>query len=354
MRDSFYINRLEEWLNGMTEKELKEIDYRYLGDTQVQLGHYEHIFEKGLELIKSEPHPKELLLKILDEYLVRLEELPNFTQSTFDSEELDEETREKMKSLVLFGTQATLIKENAKIQNDLRVAKQNYQDLLSVITHEFKNSLTSIYGYNRIINKRVSEGRSEQLPEITGQVDRLTRKLFNVIDTLLNMSLIEQGRLKASVFQFQIIADVLEPVIKELELQVSEKGMAVEIISREDDVILQGDSELLQIVFRNLILNAIQYGKENSDIEIHVERVRDRLLVDVLNQGAGLERKYLNRIFEKFSRFHTKSKNTNVGIGLFTVKHIVEVHGGSIRAESRVGEWMRFIINLPLKQSEGK
>lgn len=350
MKDSFYINRLEEWLNGMTEKELKEIDYRYLGDTQVQLGHYEHIFQKGLDLIKSEPNPKELLLKILDEYLVRLDDLPNFSQISFESADLDDATREKMKSLVLFGTQATLIKENAKIQNELKEANQNYKDLLSVITHEFKNSLTSIYGYNRIINKRVRENRVEQLPDITRQVDHLTKKLFNVIDTLLNMSLIEQGRLKASVFQFQIIADVISPVINELELQVSEKGMAVEVISREDDVILQGDAELLQIVFRNLILNAIQYGKQGTDIEVHVERIQDRLLLDVLNQGIGLERKYLRRIFDKFSRFHNKSKSTNVGIGLFTVRHIVELHHGSINAESHPGEWMRFIINLPLKQ----
>jgi len=350
MSDAFYIDRLDEWLDGMTKKDLKELDYRYLGDTQVQLGHYEHIFEKGLELIKCEPHPKELLLKILDEYMVRLDELPTFTHSMFDSSELDEKTREKMKSLVLFGTQATLIKENAKIQSNLKIKNQNYQDLLGIVTHEFKNSLTSIYGYNRIINKRVKEGRIDELPEITGQVDRLTKKLFNVIDALLNMSLIDQGRLKASVFQFQLIADVIAPVISEMELQVSEKKMAIEVISPEDDVIMQGDSELMQIVFRNLIINAIQYGKESTDIEIHMERVRDRVLIDIMNWGAGLERKYLNWIFDKFSRFHSKSKNTNVGIGLFTVKHIIELHHGSIKAESHPGEWMRFIMNLPLKQ----
>ena len=106
----------------------------------------------------------------------------------------DEETKEKLKALVLFGTQAALIKENAHIQENLRQVNRNYSDLLSVITHEFKNSLTSIYGYNRIISKRITEGRTEKLHEITNQVDRLSKKLFGLVETLFNMSLIEQNK----------------------------------------------------------------------------------------------------------------------------------------------------------------
>jgi len=68
-----------------------------------------------------------------------------------------------------------------------------------------------------------------------------------------------------------------------------------------------------------------------------------------LNKGVGLPQKYLGLIFEKFSRFHTKYNQTNVGIGLFTVKHIVELHKGTITAESEEKEWTRFLINLPIK-----
>jgi len=226
---------------------------------------------------------------------------------------------------------------------------QNYRDLLSVITHEFKNSLTSIYGYNRIIDKRISEGRLNDLTEITGNVDRLSKKLFNLIETLLNMSLIEQEKLVADNSEYKLMNDVIQPLVGELEFQLHEKGMVIEILSKEDDVVLTGDPELLQIALRNLTINAIQYGYEKTDIEIRMEKVRDRVLIEVFNKGLGLEKKYLTRIFEKFSRFHTKYKQTNVGIGLFTVKHIIELHEGSIVAESKKGEWMRFLINLPIK-----
>ncbi|KAA3617773.1 MAG: sensor histidine kinase [Calditrichaeota bacterium] len=347
MNDLFYLDRLDDWLDGMNTKELKELDYKYLGDTQVQLGHYEEIYEKGLDLIQSEKEPKKLLLKVLDEYTTRFADLPNFDSDLLNNG-FDDETKEKLKSLVLFGTQAALIKENSRIQQNLRTVNQNYRDLLSVITHEFKNSLTSIYGYNRIIDKRISEGRTDDLKDITGNVDRLSKKLFSLIETLLNMSLIEQEKLIAEKSEYKLLKDVVDPLVRELEFQLHEKGMVIEVISKEDDVLLNGDPALLQVALRNLAVNAIQYGFEKTDIEIRLEKVRDRVLIEVFNKGQGLEKKHLSHIFEKFSRFHTKYRQTNVGIGLFTVKHIIELHDGSIVAESKQGEWMRFLINLPI------
>ncbi len=348
MKDSFYLNSLDEWLKSMNETDLKDLDYKYLGDTKVKLGHYERLYEKGLELIKNEPNPKNLLLMVLDEYMQRLEEIPAFNSNTFHDENIDEKTRENLKSLILFGTQASLIKENSRIQAELRQAKRDYQDLLSIVTHEIKNSLTSIYGYNRIIRKRVKENRHDQIDEVARHVDRLSRQLFNMVDTLLNMAQIDQERLQISKNELAVIENVITPVVTELEMFLSEKGMAVEVISKEDDVEINGDMHLLQIVIRNLLMNAVQYGTPKTDIEIHVEKVRDRLLIDVFNHGNGLEKKYLNRIFKKFTRFGEKNSKTNVGIGLYTVAHIVELHKGTITAESDPGKWMRFVINLPV------
>lgn len=352
MENLFYLDRLDDWLAGMNTKELKEIDSKYLGDTRVNQDHYEELFEKSLDLIKTESYPKDLLIKILDEYMTRFSELPNFETNTLNNGNFDDETKEKLKALIMFGTQAALIKENATIQDRLKTVNRNYRDLLSVVTHEFKNSLTSIYGYNRIISKRIAEGRMDKLDEITGQVDRLSKKLFSLVETLLNMSLIEQNKLKLESRKYGLIKEVVQPIIDELFVQLNEKGMAIEIISKEDEVKLVGDPTLLQIVLRNLALNAIQYGYENTDIEVRIEKIIDRVLIEVFNKGNGLEKKYINRIFDKFSRFHTKYKKTNIGIGLFTVKHIVELHEGSINAESKPGEWMRFLINLPLNQDK--
>jgi len=340
---------------GTIEKDMVNEDYKFLDNIEIKRADYAHIYEKGLELIKAEPHPQELLLKILEEYSERFEELPNFNSDTIsryqNTADFDTKTEanEQLKSLVMFGTQAALIKENARIQENLRVANQNYKDLLSVVTHEFKNSLTSIYGYNRIINKRIADGRMDSVEELTTNVDKLSKKLFSLVDKLMNMSQIDQNKMRLENKQLNLIEDVIEPVISELELQVSKKSMAIELFSQEDDFNIVGDASLLQVVIKNLVINAVQYGFENTDVEIKVARNKEKIFIEVFNKGVGLPQKYLGLIFEKFSRFHTKYNQTNVGIGLFTVKHIVELHKGTITAESEEKEWTRFLINLPIK-----
>ncbi|MEJ2546122.1 MAG: hypothetical protein P8Y99_18820, partial [Calditrichaceae bacterium] len=120
---------------------------------------YQELYERGLKLIKSEPEPKKLMVNILDEYLERLEDLPPIDFTTSKLDQLDGDTKEKVKSLVLFGTQAALIRENAKIQAELRQANENYRDLLSVVTSDFDKSISSISGYIQIIKKRLEENK---------------------------------------------------------------------------------------------------------------------------------------------------------------------------------------------------
>lgn len=332
----------------MKDIDLNNIDFGYLSDTSVQLNHYADIYEKGLELIKNEPRPRELLVKILDEYSKRFRQMPNFDSSILENDEVDDELKEQLKSLVLFGTQAALIKENSTYQKELKDVNGSYKDLLSIITHEFKNSLTSIYGYNRILKKRVEEGRTNQVEEITSNVDKLTKKMFNLIDTLVNMSLIEQNKLEAQSNKYLLIEHVIQPVVEEIQYQLNVKEMAIEVFSNEDEVTLEGDAALINVAFANLLINAIQYGYKQTDIEIRIELVDAHVIVEIFNKGNGIEEEHLHKIFDKFSRFHTKYKQTNVGVGLFTVKHIIELHNGTIHAESQKDKWMRFVIKLPL------
>ncbi len=333
----------------MTEKELEKIEQLKLGDIELGREEYKRLYEKSLDLIRSEPQPRNLLLKVLDDYLEHLDSMPAVDLSVTNLDNLDTKTKEKVRSMILFGTQAALIRENAKIQENLRKANQNFSDLLSVVTHEFKNSLTSIYGYNRIIKKRLEEGETENLLEINRHIDRLSRNLFGLVETLFSMSLIEQGHLKIEPRIFDVVTDSINPIINELDLRLSQKSMRVVVKTEEEKNIFYGDERFFQLIFRNLIQNAIQYGYSNTDIIIELKRRDGKLHISVYNQGSGLERKNLDRVFEKFSRFHTSSDKVNVGIGLFAVKSIVELHQGSIVAESEPSQWMKFIITLPME-----
>jgi signal transduction histidine kinase len=317
----------------------------------VDLGskNYQELYERGLNLIKNEPEPKKLMIEILDEYLDRLEDLPPINLNTSDFSHLDAEIKEKVKSLVLFGTQAVLVRENAKIQAKLRQANANYRDLLSVVTNEFKNSLSSINGYIHIINKRLEENKYESIPEISHYIDRFSKNLYGLVDTLFCMSLFEQAKFTLEPRMFDIVHDALNPIISEMDVRLQKKGMNVKLISSEINHPFQGDERYFKLVFRNLIQNAIQYGNENSEISIEINSSDDQSQIVVYNEGSGLKPNKVDKIFEKYSRFHDKNDKTNVGIGLYTVKNIVEAHGGNIRAESEFSKWMRITINLPVQ-----
>jgi len=333
----------------MSVEELKELEEEKLGNISVGLSEYKNLYTKGLQLIKSEAMPKELLLNILDDYQERLDKIPAIDLSVTNLEQLDEHTKENVRSLILFGTQAALIKDNASARKKLQEANQNYRDLLSVVTHEFKNSLTSIYGYNRIVKKRIEEGSTDSILDINKQMDRLTRNLFGLVETLFSMSLLEQGKLEIDPKIFDIIEDSLKPVLAELELRLEQKTMSVKIDAEEFKNIYYGDERFFQLIFRNLIQNAIQYGYADTEIEINLKTLENNLQITVFNKGSGLPKKNLKKVFEKFSRFHTSKEKVNVGIGLFTVKRIIELHKGSIEAESEPSKWMKFIIRLPLE-----
>lgn len=348
MKEKIYLDKIDSWLENVKDDGLTNPESEFLANTKIQVEQYDYIFKKGLELIKNEPNPNDLLIKILDEYSKRFADLPTLESESLVDSDVDKETKEKIKSLILFGTQAALIKENSRIQNELRKVNQNYQDLFSIITHEFKNSITSIYGYNRMLNKRIDEGKFDTLKDVTSSVDKVSKNLFNLVETLLNMSLIEQKKLVSDRVEYHLMRNVIQPIMDELQLQLDEKSMGIKIVSNEDDIKLIGDSCLLQIALRNLVLNAIQYGYEKTDIEFKIKKEVDQVHIEVYNKGLGLKEEYLPQIFEKFSRFHSKIKNSNVGIGLFTVKHIVEIQNGSIVAESQPDQWMRFLITLPL------
>ncbi len=327
---------------GFNQKELAILDR-----IDLDVREYQNLYDKGLELIEKEPQSKQLLTSILDDYLKRLDDLPPTDISLEKIEDYDDEIKEKIKSLILFGTQAVLIRQNSIMQKKLNETNQKYRDLLSVVTHEFKNSLTSIYGYNRIIKKRIEQNRTDGLEPLSDNIDRLTKNLFAMVDTLLNMFLIEDGKLNIDRQLFDFVQDVIKPIMEEVKIQLEHRKQRVKIKAPNEKNIFFGDLHLMQVVCRNLFLNAIQYGRENSDIEITVLNKDKEMEIHFLNYGNEIPEDQLPKIFNKFSRFHKKQGHSNVGLGLYTVKSIVEMHGGGIRVEAKNDEWIKFIITLP-------
>jgi len=116
---------------------------------------------------------------------------------------------------------------------------------------------------------------------------------------------------------------------------------------------VSGDKELLRIVYKNFIDNAVKYGREGGTIRLGFMKSAENYAFEVWNDGDGLVPDKLAQLFGKFVRLHRDKDTTrSTGLGLFITKDIIEKHGGSVRAESREGEWISFTFTLPIPLSE--
>jgi len=116
---------------------------------------------------------------------------------------------------------------------------------------------------------------------------------------------------------------------------------------------VSGDKELLRIVYKNFIDNAVKYGREGGTIRLGCTKSGENYAFEVWNDGDGLAPDKLAKLFGKFVRLHRDKDTTrSTGLGLFITKDIIEKLGGSVRAESREGEWISFTFTLPIPLSE--
>jgi signal transduction histidine kinase len=116
-----------------------------------------------------------------------------------------------------------------------------------------------------------------------------------------------------------------------------------------EDLVLNGDPNLLRVVYDNVLSNAVRYGQEGGDIVLGAQQRADEVILTVRNDGEGIPPEKMALLFKKFSRLdsseHAGKRGT--GLGLYICREIVEKHGGEMWAESQVGKWAEFVFTVP-------
>jgi signal transduction histidine kinase len=141
--------------------------------------------------------------------------------------------------------------------------------------------------------------------------------------------------------------DIVTPVLEEFKKPMAEKGITIENALPES-IPIKADPILLQIAFRNLISNAIKYGRRQGRIRIGFVREEKETKFEIWNDGDGLSPEKIARLFGKFVRFNQETDTSrSAGLGLFITKEIIIKHGGKIWVESEEGRWINFIFTLP-------
>jgi len=222
---------------------------------------------------------------------------------------------------------------------------------VAMASHELRTPLTAIKGFSSTLLEGIDQdiyGKDDQrefLGIVVSECDRLRR----LIDDLLNTARIESGEsLKPDYSRFELLP-LLEKVVAVQQQASSRHKVLLKVHNKLPDTII-GDRDKLDQIMTNLLNNAIKYSPNGGDVTVHAKGEGQTILLGVQDQGMGIPKEHLTRVFERFHRVDNEDnrKIYGTGLGLFLVKHLVEeVHLGEIWVESEVGVGSTFWLRMP-------
>jgi len=239
------------------------------------------------------------------------------------------------------------------LNNELKTINRNYMEMLGFVSHELKNplasSMMSLYTVKDGYLGEISPAQKKSLESVAQSLEYFQEMILNYLD----LSRLEKGELEINETQISLGPDLISPVLEGFAGGLQEKKMRVENHIPEDTV-LCADSNLLRIVYDNLISNAIKYGRDGGSIELDAYENNNMVTLSVRNDGEGIPPDKLPKLFKKFSRLDSPeyAGKKGTGLGLYTCKEIVDKHGGEIWANSKLGEWVMFSFTIPKSNKE--
>jgi len=227
------------------------------------------------------------------------------------------------------------------------------REFVANVSHEIKTPITAIKGFVETLRDGAVENHedAERFLKIIGRhVDRLEA----IIEDLLSLSRIEQeaGR-EEIVLDEGRLKDVIETAIQVCEAGAMAKKIEIEL-SCAEDLLAKIDPPLLEQAVVNLIDNAIKYSNDGGTVRVEALQRENEIIVSVRDEGCGIEKEHLPRLFERFYRAD-KARSRQLGgtgLGLAIVKHIAQAHGGRVAVESIPGKGSTFSIHLPILKQD--
>lgn len=222
-------------------------------------------------------------------------------------------------------------------------------EFVATLSHELRTPLAAILGWTHIIRRGADESTLKSACEV---IERNARAQVTMIDDLLDVSRITSGKLRMDMQPTDVAAAVVAAV-DSIAPTAQVKGVKLEgVVNAEDDAYVTGDPTRLQQIFWNLLSNAVKFTPRGGRVQIVLERVNSHVEIVVSDSGQGIEPAFLPHVFDRFRQQDADANRQHggLGLGLSIVRHLVELHGGSIYARSEgEGTGAEFVVSLPLR-----
>ena len=224
-----------------------------------------------------------------------------------------------------------------------------YRILLNSITHELRTPLTAIKGLVSTMMDPSVGGDSPTRSSLLSETQEASERLIRLVDNLLDMSRIESGRLRLNL-DWNDISDILGITMGRLGPHLEKHPLTVNC---PDDIpLVRVDYNLVEQAIYCIIHNAMVHTEEGTPVSVSVSGAGDGVTITIEDEGKGLPEEDIQKLFDKFYRIERTQSQGGLGLGLSISRGIVELHGGSVRAENKATGGARFVIFLPVEMKE--
>jgi signal transduction histidine kinase/ActR/RegA family two-component response regulator len=238
----------------------------------------------------------------------------------------------------------------AQVNEELRRLDELKSEFLAMVSHELRTPLTAIVGYSRLLLRQVHGPLTPKQLEHQEAIFRGAQRLSDLINDLLDVSRLEAGRVELTPRPTDV-RQVADQVATVVAVAANARRIAVRSLLPDDLPAVQADPSRLQQILVNLVGNAVKFSKPGGEVRLLGGRHRDQVWVTVEDDGLGIAKDELARIWDPFYQVEApmRRRHGGSGLGLAIVRRLVELHGGVVRAESE-GEnrGSRFTFTLPV------
>ena len=237
---------------------------------------------------------------------------------------------------------------------EAEAANRLKDEFLSTLSHELRTPLTAIVGWSKLLMQ--GDVDAEKQPHALETIVRNAQAQGQLINDLLEVSRIITGKLHLNFGPCQL-RPIIEAAIESVRPTAEAKGVKVKALFKPQVDLVSGDADRLQQVVWNLLSNAVKFTSSGGSVEVRLRRNNSHLEIVVADTGEGINPDFLPHVFERFRQADgsTTRSHGGLGLGLAIVRHLIELHGGIVRAESDgAGKGATFIVRIPLLITEEK
>jgi signal transduction histidine kinase len=229
-------------------------------------------------------------------------------------------------------------------------ALRERDDFIALASHELKTPAATLSVTAQLLRRQLERQGGLDVNQLRRALDRLdeqSRRLANLIEHLLDVSRINSGKMVIEPRQVDVrrlvdnVVSITQPATDQHTFRVT----------GTEEALAEVDPMRLEQIMTNLLDNAVKYSPQGGDVDIEIAASEDWVSVSVRDRGVGIAAEQRERLFERFYRARETSHVPGMGLGLFITRHLIDLHGGTIRVEAPEDGGSRFVVRLPTRQS---